>query len=108
MRPPQHSLVIISVVVVLVMGVFLLSGPAAVRTLTIDPAYILVRADVDSRTVTSTYRANVINPGPTNFRDVTAILTSRSVHTVVINRSLTFGAVPAGQTVTSRDTFTIR
>ena len=34
----------------LIVGLFLLSGPAAVQTLTIDPNYILVRTDQITRT----------------------------------------------------------
>src|SRR5262245_29989281 len=110
MRSPIRLLSITSlVVVVLIPGLFLLSGPAAVQNLTIDPNYILVSADRSNRTVfTYTYRAKITNPGPGDFLSVTATLTSRSSHTVVVNGSLTFGNVPAGSMVTSKDTFIIR
>jgi len=87
----------------LIVGLFLLSGPAAVQTLTIDSNYILVRTDQITRTQFSfTYRAKITNPGPADFAGVAATLTSRSSHTVVINGSLTFGNVPAGDIVGHR------
>ena len=110
MRSPLRLLSLTSLMVGgLVVGLFLLSGPAAVQTLTIDPNYILVRTDQITRTQFNfTYRAKITNPGPADFVGVTATLTSRSSRTVVVDGSLTFGTIPAGSTVTSSDTFTIR
>jgi hypothetical protein len=110
MRSPLRLLLLTSLMVrVLVAGLFLLSGPAAVQNLTIDPIYILVRTDQITRTQFDfTYRAKITNPGPVDFVGVTATLTSCSSYTVVTDGSLTFGAIPAGSTVTSSDTFTIR
>ena len=108
MHSPLRSLSLMSLMVGgLVVGVFLLSGPAAVQTLTIDPNYILVRTDQITRMQFNfTYRAKITNPGPADFINVTATLTSRSSRTVVVDGSLTFGTIPAGSTVTSNDTFT--
>jgi hypothetical protein len=110
MRNPFRLLSLMSLTVGgLVVGLFLLSGPAAVQTLTMDPNYILVRMDQITRTQFNfTYRAKITNPGPADFVSVTATLTSRSSRTVVVDGSLTFGTIPAGSTVTSSDTFTIR
>lgn len=55
MRSPIRLLSITSLmVVVLIIGLFLLSGPAAVQTLFIDPTYVLVHLDWDRHTVTYT------------------------------------------------------
>jgi PKD domain len=110
MRSPLRSLSLMSLMVGgLVVGLFLISGPAAVQTLTIDPNYTLVRTDQITRTQFDfTYRAKITNPGPADFVGVTATLTSRFSRTVVVDGSLTFGTIPAGSTVTSSDTFTIR
>jgi hypothetical protein len=85
-----------------------LSGRATVSDLTVS-TYTLV----SSKRVTRTefeyiYRANVTNSGAVDMLGVTATLTSKSVKTAVVDGSVTFGDVPAGKTVTSSDTFTIR
>jgi hypothetical protein len=88
----------------------LLVAQAANPTLTIDNnALILVSTTRVTRTVFDfTYQAQVTNTGITDMTGVVATLTSLSPTTVVIQGSLTFGDVPAGHTVTSTNTFTIR
>jgi len=69
---------------------------------------------IDSKRVTRTafeytYKAEVINTGPVSVKDVTAILTSLSPNTVVVDDTLLVpGPIPAGSSVISEDTFTIR
>ncbi|OEU64979.1 MAG: hypothetical protein BBJ57_09060 [Desulfobacterales bacterium PC51MH44] len=54
------------------------------------------------------FTANITNNGTEDAVNVTATLTSLVPTTTVIDGSLTFGAVPAGATVTSSDTLTVR
>ena len=54
-----------------------------------------------------TYQAKLTNTGQA-VAGATALLTSNSANTKVIDGSLTFGPVGTGQTVTSQDTFVIR
>jgi RHS repeat-associated protein len=54
-----------------------------------------------------TYEADITNSGP-DAQNVTATVISNSAYTTVIDDTLSFGDVPAGTTVTSSDTFTIR
>ena len=84
-------------------------GTLQSRNLAIDTNYILVSSQRVSRTEFAyTYRAKVTNHGPVDILGVTATLTSLSAYTVVVAGALTFGDVPAGNTVPSSDTFTIR
>src|SRR5437879_5948391 len=96
-------------IVLLVSVLPLLPGSATVQDLTLDTNYILVNSQRVSRTeFIHTYRANVTNHGSVDMLGVTATLTSLSAHTVVVDGVLSFGDVPAGSTVPSSDTFTIR
>lgn len=54
-----------------------------------------------------TFTADAINFG-TDASQVAAALVSASPYTVVVDGTLSFGDIPAGQTVPSTDTFTIR
>jgi hypothetical protein len=108
-RPRRLVPVTLMVATLGVVSLFLLSGGSTIPDLQIDPNYILVQSTRVSRTLFDvTYRARVTNTGSTTVRDVTATLTSRSSRTVVIDDRLSFGDVPAGSTVASSDTFTIR
>ncbi|MEM7613022.1 MAG: hypothetical protein AAF270_15160 [Pseudomonadota bacterium] len=53
------------------------------------------------------YRAAVIG-GDTNFDEVMVTVTSTSAATVIVDGSLSFGSVAAGETVAASDTFSIR
>lgn len=55
-----------------------------------------------------TYTAQAVNSGTTAAAMCTATLSSSSPHSVVLDGSLSFGAVPAGGRTTSNDTFTFR
>ena len=107
--PRRLLLIVLSVVSVCGAGFLLLARGASTLGLRIDSSYILVSTDRVSRTEFAyTYRARVINAGSVDMLGVTATLTSHSPKTVVVDGDLTFGTVPAGVTVTSSDTFTIR
>ena len=54
-----------------------------------------------------TYNISAHSGGPA-YSGVTAVVTSTSSHTVVVDGYLTFGNVPAGGTVVSTKTFSIR
>jgi hypothetical protein len=88
----------------------LLVGGTTAQTLTIDNTTLsLVSSTRVSLTLFDlTYRATVTNTGTKNMAGVAATLTSLSPHTVVRQGSLTFGNVPAGHSVISANTFTIR
>jgi len=103
-----HSVGRIALLLVLVTVLCTSLVPAAVTDLTVGN-YRLVSSKRVTRTAFEyTYRANVTNAGAVDVLNVTASLTSRAASTVVIEGNLTFGDVPAGHTVTSSDTFTIR
>jgi len=71
--------------------------------------YTLISSVRFSRTLFDyTYKAKATNAGPGGAQGVTATVASRSAATTVVEGSLTFGDVGAGQVVTSSDTFTIR
>ena len=96
--------------VVLVLGLFWFSVAhlAEVQNLTIGNHTLVSQRRVDRTNFEYTYRANVVNSGARAAQGVTASLTSLSVNTVVVDGQVTFGDVPAGATVQSTDTFTIR
>ena len=54
-----------------------------------------------------TYKADMTNSGQ-DVQNAQATLSSNSPHTVVVDGAVDFGDIPAGSTVTSTDTFTIR
>ncbi|MEM2951182.1 MAG: S8 family serine peptidase [Nitrososphaeria archaeon] len=71
--------------------------------------YQLVSKSRVGRTIYEyTFKADIANIGTENFSNVTATVTSLAPTIVVVDNSLTFGNVPAGSTVTSIDTFSIR
>ena len=55
-----------------------------------------------------TFKASISNIGEKDAKNATATLTSNVSSTVIIHGELTFGDVPAGETVASSDTFTVR
>ena len=70
--------------------------------------YVQISAKAVTRTdYDYTYQAKLTNTGQ-DAAGATATLTSSSPNTKVIDGSLSFGPVGAGQTVTSTDTFVIR
>lgn len=75
--------------------------------LTIDN-YVLVNKTRTGRTIYDyTYQASITNNG-NDAHNVTATLTSNIQETVIIDGNINFGSVPAGVTISSTDTFTIR
>ena len=71
--------------------------------------YSLVNVERVTRTdFNYTYRAETTNSGPDDLAGVSALLTSRSPNTIVVEGELIIGNVPAGSTISSTDTFTIR
>ncbi len=86
---------------------FLIPSLAVAQELTIGNYSLVGRERVGRAEFNYTYHADVTNTGPA-VRDVTANVTSDSEHTVVVDGKLTFGEVPAQNTVSSSDTFTIR
>jgi YD repeat-containing protein len=109
---PQRLVPLTVLVAVLCVGSVLLltwgsTGSQPVADLRITPPYILVRETRLGPLVLAVYRARVRNTGPTAFRRVHATLIDRPQNVQVLDRRLTFGTVPAGTTVTSRDTFLV-
>lgn len=94
-----------------VLGLVLLTehsrGSQVVPTLQLDPHLLLVRETRLGPLVLATYRARVINTGPTDVREVTATLIQHPPTMLVLDGHLSFGDVPAGSTRTSLDTFTL-
>jgi len=71
--------------------------------------YVLVSKVRSGRTTFDyTYNASITNNGAIDVKDVTASLTSLVSSTAVISGSLSFGDVPAGSTLASNNTFTVR
>ena len=64
-------------------------------------------ARVDRTHSDFSYRVQLSNPGD-EIRDVFASVTSTASATEIIDGEVEFGDVPAGATVTSLDTFTLR
>ncbi|MCZ6680015.1 MAG: DUF6531 domain-containing protein, partial [Candidatus Poribacteria bacterium] len=84
-----------------------LCGLTDAQELTIANYHLVMGERVGRTTFNYTYRATVTNAGA-DAQNVTAIVTSTSSDTVVVEGLLTFGSVPAGSTIQSIDTFTIR
>ena len=84
-----------------------LCGLTAAQELTIANYHLVMGERVGRTTFNYTYRATVTNAGA-DAQNVTAIVTSTSSDTVVVEGLLTFGSVLAGSTIQSIDTFTIR
>ena len=90
------------------MGMLVLFAGTAFAELVIDQNYQLVSKTRAGRTVYDyTYKVSIIN-NDNDAYNVTATLTSNLQETVVIDGNVNFGSVPAGDTITSTDTFTIR
>ena len=100
--------------VLLLIGILLptgicFSGTSTGQNLVIDQNYQLINKHRVSRTVYEyTYKADLTNSGTDDVQNVTATVTSTDPHTTVVDGDLDFGDVPAGATVTSTDTFSIR
>ncbi len=78
----------------------------------ITSAYVTDLVLVSSTRVTNTltdfvYRIRVVNQGPA-LQNTTATVISTSANTVIRDNEVILGNVPAGTTVTSTDTFTLR
>lgn len=81
----------------------------ALADLTVGSTYPLVSSTRVTRTLFDfTYKAQIINGGAQEFADVAATVTSKATTTAIMDGNVSFGRVPAGATVTSQDTFTIR
>lgn len=97
------------------MSVMALTAMLGVASATADtPAglsidnYALIGKERVTRTVYRyTFTADAVNQAGRDFNALTARLTSSSPHTAVVDGTLAFGNVPAGQTVMSADTFVI-
>jgi hypothetical protein len=85
----------------------LFSNQVSAQDLTIGNYSLVSKERVGRTDFTYIYHAEITNTGPA-VRNVTATVKSTSAHTVVVDGTLTFGDVPAGGTVISNDTFTIR
>ena len=84
------------------------SAAAGTENLTVGN-YILVEKERVGRSVYDyTFRADITNGNTYDIRNVSAALKDKAVSTEVPDGTLSFGDVPAGGTVTSTDTFTVR
>jgi hypothetical protein len=71
--------------------------------------YSLVNVERVTRThFNYTYRAEITNSGSDDLAGASALLTSGAPNTIVVEGELIIGNVPAGSTISSTDTFTIR
>ena len=78
------------------------------QNLTIDNFVLVGTARVDRTHFNYTYQADITNNTLGVAQNITAMLTSNTPATVVVDGTLSFGNVPAGTTVTSLDTFVIQ
>jgi len=78
------------------------------QNLTIDNFVLVGTARVDRTHFNYTYQADITNNTLGVAHNITAMLTSNTPATVVVDGTLSFGDVPAGTTVTSLDTFVIQ
>ena len=83
------------------------SSPHAAPVLTVTEYELLSTKSAKHGLFDFTYRVSVTNSG-TSAQAVSATLVSPPSGVVVVDGTLTFGDVPAGATVISQDTFTIR
>jgi hypothetical protein len=97
---------------ILVLVCLLFSSGAALavgfQNLTIDNFMLIGTARVDRTHFNYTYQADITNNTLGVAQNITAMLTSNTPATVVVDGTLSFGNVPAGATVTSLDTFVIQ
>jgi hypothetical protein len=94
--------------IALVLGLLVLFTVPVSAELVIDQNCQLVSSTRVGRTLIEyTYNVNITNNG-SDAQDVTASVSSSSPYTVVVDGAVNFGDVPAGETVTGTDTFTIR
>lgn len=85
-----------------------LCGSVAAQVYTVG-SYQLVGSSQVTRTISEyTYKASLTNPGSTGIVSATAVVSSKVTTTTIQKGNLNFGAVPAGGSVVSSDTFTIR
>ena len=100
----KHRIGLISV-----FGVWLVTMLAvpAQAELNIDGYSLVSKTRVSRVAFNYTYRAEITNTGP-EVENVAAELSSKNPNTLIVDDSLNFGSIAAGDTVTSTDTFTIR
>lgn len=86
------------------------SRPALAQSsfLTIGNYTLINKVRAGRTTYDYTFRANITNNGSENAVNVSAILTSLTPTLTIVEGSLVFGNIPAGATVVSNDTFTVR
>lgn len=90
------------------LGLLALFIGTASAELVIDQNYKLISSARFGRTAYDyTYQVNITN-NESDVQDVTAIVTSSSPNTTIIDGNVNFGDVAATTTVASTDTFTIR
>ncbi len=88
-------------------GWLLLAAPCLAQDLTITSFTQVSSRRVSPYDFEYTLRANLVNSGPA-VKNAGATVTSKPAHVTVLDGALTFGDVPAGATVTSLDTFSVR
>lgn len=90
-----------------VLMVLALWASGAAADISIEKVTLQSKARVSRTDYLYTFTADAANSG-TDASQVAAVLVSASPHTVVVDGTLSFGDIPAGQTVRSTDTFIIR
>ena len=93
--------------ILLISLLFLFSNVALAQDLTAGQHSLVKGERVERTTFEYTYRAQVINNGA-DVGNFTAVVTSTSTATTIVDGTVTFDGIPAGGTAFSIDTFTIR
>ncbi len=84
------------------------SAAAAGENLTVGNYVLAGRERIERSVYDYTFRADITNNNTYDIRNATAKLKDNAVSADVPDGTLSFGDVPAGGTVTSTDTFTVR
>ena len=95
------------IILLILASIFLIPVLAIAQEMTIGNYNLVSKERVGRTEFNYTYRADVTNTGSA-VRNVTATVKSDSEHTSIVDGTLNFGEVPARDTVTSNNTFTIR
>jgi hypothetical protein len=99
---------ILQILFVFITGVLVLCAGTVSAAPVVDHNYELVSSTRAGRTdYDYTYKAKIINNN-TNLLNVAATVSSSSPNTKIIDGNVHFGNLPAGASLTSADTFTIR
>ena len=99
---------IITALLVVILAVSSSSAAAAGENLTVGSYVLADRERIERSVYDYTFRADITNNNTYDIRNVTAKLKDNAVSADVPDGTLSFGDVPAGGTVTSTDTFTVR